>query len=149
MDLVRDSDTCNDTLTPVILRINFVVLLTAPKLDVLLHKESKTNGVIVAIMFGLVFLMIAHALLIGGKASASLVGIQKCTAAYWGGYWAIFPVFVLVNVAVGYYLIRENNVKEQLGYPFQVGDRLATAILMLSYFLFRKVIFIGHRARHS
>jgi uncharacterized membrane protein YfcA len=93
-----------------------------PKLDVLLHKESKTNGVIVAIMFGLVFLMIAHALLIGGKASASLVGIQKCTAAYWGGYWAIFPVFVLVNVAVGYYLIRENNVKEQLGYPFQEGD---------------------------
>jgi uncharacterized membrane protein YfcA len=89
---------------------------------VLLHKESKTNGVIVAIMFGLVFLMIAHALLIGGKASASLVGIQKCTAAYWGGYWAIFPVFVLVNVAVGYYLIRENNVKEQLGYPFQEGD---------------------------
>ncbi len=86
----------------------------------LLHKESKTNGVIVAIMFGLVFLMIAHALLIGGKASASLVGIQKCTPAYWGGYWAIFPVFVLVNIAVGYYLIRENNLKEQLGYPFQV-----------------------------
>jgi hypothetical protein len=96
------------------------VSFTAPKLDVLLHKESKTNGVIVTIMFGLVLLMIIHALLIGGKASASLVGIQKCTAAYWGGYWSIFPIFVLVNIAVGFYLVRQNHVKEQLGYPFQV-----------------------------
>ena len=104
---------CND-------RALTALLLTAPRLEVLLHRESKTNGVIVAIMFGLVLLMIAHSLLIGGKASASLVGIQKCSAAYWGGYWAIFPLFVVVNIAVGYYLIRENNVKEQLGYPFQV-----------------------------
>ncbi|KAL9647023.1 hypothetical protein ABK040_013875 [Willaertia magna] len=64
----------------------------------------------------------ALTLLRGGKGTPSVLGIEKCSAAYWTLTAMCFPILGVMTVLICFYLYKHHQKKERLGYAFVEGD---------------------------
>jgi uncharacterized membrane protein YfcA len=73
-------------------------------------------------LLGCWLIVLFQALLRGGHGSASLIGVQCNTLAYWGLTIAPLLVLVLITWRVGYRLRLENRLRVFSGYDFLPSD---------------------------
>ena len=67
-------------------------------------------------------ILVFFSFLKGGKGK-SLIGIQACSASYWGLAMIIFPILFSISLGYGIYLRLKHEKKIKLKYPFQVFNK--------------------------
>jgi len=93
-----------------------------PALQQLLDAEARTPWKIIAILFGILIGVTLHSIFVGTGSRPSLLGVVRCSGAYWALFLLAFPALGLIAFFVSRFLMKTHAKRERLSYPFAKGD---------------------------
>ncbi len=123
-------------------KVNFFIVTAIEDkiaLETIIKKESSRFPKWTLMLLGVAWLIVfIVALLKGGKAAPSFVGIKTCSPAYWIVTGLAFPILFGFSFAVGLYMHSIHKKKLRLNYQFTEGDikwTLRNSLLIPTIFL--------------
>ncbi|KAJ5074171.1 sulfite exporter taue/safe [Anaeramoeba ignava] len=89
----------------------------------MIEKDEKKIGIKRIILFLIVWLItFLISLLKGGGSKKSLVGVEKCSAAFWTVTFISLPINILITLYVGRMMLNKAKLKDKINYPIVKGD---------------------------